>query len=107
MVHERPEPLLAGPQGLLGLLIGGNVGAGAKPLVAPILTIADRHAPRLEPAIGAVEAAEAVFDLVLALPVIDGGLPGLPGAFPVIGVQHLQPAPSQQLALGPAHVLPD
>src|SRR5262249_11027095 len=90
---------------LFQLFAGRDVGAGAEPLdgVAPVVT--DRHPPRLEPAVRAVEPSEAVLDLVFALPLLDGGPPGLLGAFPVLGVQRLQPAPAQQFAQRPAHVL--
>src|SRR5262249_38005031 len=80
------------------------VGTRPEPFADVPGAVPDCHAPALEPAIRAVEAAQAVFDLVFAL-ARDGGSPGLLDAFPVIGVLHFQPAPTQQFARRAAQVL--
>src|SRR6266481_4055873 len=104
--HRQVQAGVYLAQLLLELFVGRDVGAGPEPFADLARAVPDCHAPALEPAIRAVEAAQAVFDLVFAL-TRDGGSPGLLDAFPVIGVLYLQPAPTQHFALRAAQVLPD
>ena len=104
-VLESPaKPLLALPQRLLGLPEVGNVGAGPEPFADIARVVPDRHTARLEPAVLPVRPAHAVFHVIGAAPRHRVG-PECPGGLPVVRVQHLQPAPAQQVALGDSGVL--
>src|SRR2546422_579562 len=65
----------------------------------------DRPPPRLKPAVHSVPPADTVFHVIGAAP-RHRIRPELPGSFPVLRVQHVQPAPAEQLALRDACVLP-
>ena len=54
MVHERPEPLLAGPQRLLRPLQVGDIDAAADEANRPARRVAHGHAPREPPAVRAI-----------------------------------------------------
>src|SRR5205823_3648715 len=66
MVHERPKPLLAGPQRLLGPLAVGDVHATAQEADRLASGVAHGHAPGEKPAVGTVLVAGPVLDFELA-----------------------------------------
>src|SRR5205823_12239549 len=101
---RRLGGFLGETQFLLGPLAVRDVGAGAEPFADGARAAADRYAARLEPAVLPVRPADAVFHVVGAAPRHRVG-PEFPGGLPVVGVQHFQPAPAQQVALGDSGVL--
>src|SRR5205814_4806391 len=66
--------------------------------------VADRYAARLEPAILAVAAANAVLDVVSVVP-CDRCQPETPRRLAVVRVQRLEPSPTKQVRLFKACVL--
>src|SRR5205807_7953256 len=81
-----------------------DVGAGAEPFDDIPAGVADRHAARFEPAILAVAAANAVFDVVSVMP-RDRFQPKVARRLAVVRVQRLEPLPPEQVRLGNACVL--
>src|SRR5438105_5443891 len=81
-----------------------DVGAGAEPFDDIPAGVADRHAARFEPAILAVAAANAVFDVVSVVP-CDRCQPETPRRLAVVRVQRLEPSPTEQVRLFKAGVL--
>src|SRR5439155_15141290 len=97
-VHENAaEPLLAVAQ-------LRDVSAGAEPFDDIPASVADRCAARLEPAILAVAAANAVFDVVSVV-LSDRFQPETPRRLAVVRVQRLEPSPTKQVRLCNARVL--
>src|SRR5439155_22382126 len=97
-VHENAaEPLLAVAQ-------LRDVSAGAEPFDDIPASVADRCAARLEPAILAVAAANAVFDVVSVVP-CDRCQPETPRRLAVVRVQRLEPSPTKQVRVFNACVL--
>src|SRR5437773_1981815 len=76
-----------------------DVGAGAEPFDDIPAGVADRYAARLEPAILAVAAANAVFDVVRVMP-RDRFQPKVARRLAVVRVQRLEPLPPEQVRLG-------
>src|SRR5580693_4308817 len=97
VLEGAAEPLLALPQ-------LRDVGAGAEPFDDIPAGVADRHAARLEPAILAVAAANAVFDVVRVVP-RDRFQPETPCRLAIVRVQRLEPSPTKQVRLFKACVL--
>src|SRR6266853_122605 len=81
-----------------------DVGAGAEPFDDIPAGVADRYAARLKPAIVAIAAANAVFDVVRVVP-CDRCQPETPRWLAIVRVQCLQPLPAEQLRLRNAGVL--
>src|SRR6266436_6434148 len=81
-----------------------DVGAGAEPFDDIPAAVADRYTARLEPAILAVAAANAVFDVVRVVP-CDRCQPETPRWFAVVRMQRLKPSPAEQFRLRNAGVL--
>jgi len=97
-VFERAaEPLLA-------LAQLSDVRAGAEPFDDIPAGVADRHAARFEPAILAVAAADAVFDIVGVMP-RDRFEPKSGASARGRPVQRLEPLPPEQVRLCNACVL--
>src|ERR1700745_2606402 len=71
-----------------------DVGAGAEPFDDIPAGVADRYAARLEPAILAVAAANAVFDVVSVVP-CDRIQPETTRRLAVVRVQRLEPSPAK------------
>src|SRR5439155_2636410 len=91
VLERAAEPLLAVAQ-------LRDVGAGAEPFDDIPAGVADRYAARLEPAIRAVAAANAVFDVVSVV-LRDRIQPETPRRLAIVRVQCLQPLPAEQLRL--------
>src|SRR5439155_24236326 len=81
-----------------------DIGAGAEPFDDIPAGVADRHAARFEPAILAVAAANAVFDVVRVMP-RDRFQPKVARRLAVVRVQRLEPLPPEQVRLCNACVL--
>src|SRR5208283_3964788 len=103
---QAAPTLLTLPQRLLGPLMFGNVGAGAEPLDDLARGVPYWYPAGGEPAIRAIRAADAVFHCVIALFRYSFN-PAIPGAFPVVRMQQLHPAPGEQFALSSAGVFHD
>src|SRR5438876_3898361 len=91
VLERAAEPLLAVAQ-------LRDVGAGAEPFDDIPAGVADRYAARLEPAILAVAAANAGFDVVRLVP-CDRCQPETPRWLAVVRVQCVQPHPPEQVRL--------
>jgi hypothetical protein len=123
LMAEGGEEAVLGLIGIFGLAAGGvfggekafaffeclalvvDVGAGAKPFEDAAGIVADGNAAGFEPAVGAIGAAEAVFDIVRGA-ALDGGGPSGGGAGAVIGVHHaIEPLESELLIVGKAGVI--
>src|SRR5438874_10898507 len=89
VLERAAEPLLAVAQ-------LRDVGAGAEPFDDNPAGVADRYTARLEPAIFAVAAANAVFDVVRVV-LRDRFQPETPRRLAVVRVQGLQPSPTKQV----------
>src|SRR5438270_13862214 len=98
------EALLALAKRFLGLPEIGDVGTRPEPFDDVPAAVPDRHPARLEPAVLPVMAADPVLDVVGVVP-RNGLQPEAPRRLAVLGVQRLEPAPAQQLALRDAGVL--
>ncbi len=91
MIHERPEPLLAGPQRLLGLLEGSNIDGATHQANRFALCVAHGHAAREQPAVRAIFVPAPRLDLVI--PGLAGqiGSHGALHPLPVIGMHERHP----------------
>src|SRR5262245_31516613 len=106
-VHRRGDdaiqPLLAFERRPLGLLLIINVRVGAEPLDDLAARIPERRGSRLEPAIHAVIAAEALLDIE-RLAGRHSLIPSRDGWLAVVGVNLLQPVEAELLGFGDAGV---
>src|SRR5262249_32876713 len=86
------EFVVGTPQGVLGLALFGDVGAGADPLADLAAGLAHGDAVHEHAAIDPVAAAEAAFDAVIGGLAVEGVLPGGHDALAVALVDGVEPA---------------
>lgn len=88
-----------------GLALVVDIGAGAEPFEDLARLVMDGNAADLEPAVGAIGAAEAIFDVVGGAS-FDGGGPGGEGTLAVVGMHDtIEPLQAELLVFGDAGVI--
>src|SRR5580704_1469485 len=96
--------LLSVASRFLRIICVGDISAGPEPIDNATLAVTDRHAARLEPAINSVVPPNAVFHIV-GVSLCYRTRPNLPRTMPIIGMENIHPAPTEQLTLGDPGVL--